>query len=112
MSREKSSSEREERENNRSIPREEVTLTVTWTELDAVAQKIGLDDGKVLYAMLAKPEAQQSVDDYMWCVSQCKDLLGEGSEAALIECIRGCASASGSPTKGAESPGQDPPEIL
>jgi hypothetical protein len=93
VGREETSSERRERDEKRTQSTEEVTVVTTWRELDEVARKIGIEDGRVLYAMLAKPTASASVDDYVACVSFC-DGKFHGNNDALVACIEGCATAS------------------
>ncbi|AUV81044.1 hypothetical protein C2R22_04685 [Salinigranum rubrum] len=71
----------------------EVTISVTREELNSVAKKVGLDDGRALYAMLVAPSAAGDVGDYENCVIHCSNLF-EGD--ALVACIEGCAKVTSS----------------
>jgi hypothetical protein len=73
----------------------DVTIRATRERLDEVAQRVGLDDGRVLEAMLARPSTTLGVnfDDYIDCVNHCSNTL-EG--AALERCIEGCAKIESS----------------
>ena len=72
---------------------EKIKIEITPDELQAVANKVGLEDGRVLLAMLLRPTVFAAVDDYIACVSACKDLFPNNDDA-LIECIKGCSKVS------------------
>ncbi|WP_380678518.1 hypothetical protein [Salinigranum sp. GCM10025319] len=79
----------------------ELTISITRAELDRVAKKVGLDDGRVLYAMLVAPSAAGDINDYRNCVVHCSNLF-EGD--ALVACIEGCAKVSSSFTAATVGP--------
>jgi hypothetical protein len=73
----------------------DVTIRATRERLDDVARRVGLDDGRVLEAMLARPSTTFGVtlDDYIACVNHCSNTL-EGP--ALEKCIEGCSKVESS----------------
>ena len=73
----------------------EVTITATRERLDEVARRVGLDDGRVLQAMLARPSTMAGVNlgDYISCVNHCSNTF-EGP--ALEKCIEGCSKIESS----------------
>jgi hypothetical protein len=77
----------------RKVTSEKIKVELTPDELQAVAEKVGLDDGKVLLAMLLRPTALAAVGDYINCVTACKNLFPD-NESALVECIKGCSKVS------------------
>jgi hypothetical protein len=79
----------------------EFTISITREELDSVAKKVGLDDGRALYAMLVAPSAAGDITDYENCVIHCSNLF-EGD--ALVACIEGCAKVSSSFTASTVGP--------
>jgi hypothetical protein len=78
-----------------------LTISITRAELDRVAEKVGLEDGRVLYAMLVAPSAAGDINDYENCVIHCSNLF-EGD--ALVACIEGCAKVSSSFTASTVGP--------
>jgi hypothetical protein len=93
VSKEQTTSEQKDREKRESIRSDAVSIELTWDELDEVAKKVGVENGKVLYALLANPTAMAQVDDYVGCVAECKRMLGDNTEG-LVACINGCATVS------------------
>lgn len=72
---------------------EKISIEITEDELQAVAEKVGLNDGKVLLAMLLRPSVFAAVEDYIACVEACKRIFDEGGDP-LVECIKGCSKVS------------------
>jgi hypothetical protein len=89
----KSADERSEYRQSVSQLPDELTITVTREDLDRVAETVGLDDGRELYALLVRPSAAGNINDYVNCVVHCSNLF-DGD--ALVACIEGCAKVSSS----------------
>lgn len=86
----------EERTSNKNGSQlaEEIDLTITREKLDKVARQVGIDNGRVLHAMLAQPDAVGDIYDYTTCVAWCVDNIE--NEKLAEKCIEGCAKASSS----------------
>ncbi|WP_372910078.1 hypothetical protein [Salinigranum sp.] len=74
------------------LPRE-IELSTTRADLNRVARRLGLSDGRVLYAMLVGPGTMASIDDDERCVVHCSNLFAGD---ALVACTEGCARVSSS----------------
>lgn len=88
MSGERSSDTRE------SQRTEGIAVTLSQEDLDEVAQRVGVEDGRALRQILAQPNEAADVPTYTRCVDWC---LGIKDPDLAAKCIEGCATVSTKP---------------